>query len=660
LKILFITDWYPTKDKPVSGIFVKEHAKAVSAIGDDIIVIHCESLRSHIKGLFSFEDTLEDSIRTIRIYYYASPLRTINYLVYLWSILRTSQKIIRTGYKPEVIHAHIYSAGVPAVILGKMFRIPVVVSEHSTEFPRKILKKSELWKARFAFKWANIVITVSKSLKMAIENYGIKSRFEIVPNVVDTQVFQPSPSPHPKSNLKHLVVVSLLDLSHKKGIPYLLSALVKVRMRRDDWHLDIVGDGPARREYEHLVEELGLSQRVVFHGIKSKQEVSEFMRQADLFVLPSIVETFSVVVAEALATGVPVLATRCGGPEEFVTDDVGLLVPPGSVDALYEGLSYMLDNLQRYSYHSISQYALELFSPERVGMSLHTIYQSLKTRDHQKGSYNGGKVKPKDYWEHRLSNRLDITTVGQLGLGIYNYWLYKARFRAMHRALRKLNINVSGKSLIDVGVGSGAWIPFWEKGGLSKIVGLDLTTASISVLQKKYPQIEFFQRDICHELSFSQEENFDIVTVFDVLFHIVDDKDFQQAISNLSRLVKKRGLVLISDSFGNTPYGPFSHEYHRTYEHYMNELNRVGLKPVYFEPIFYTMTTPLCASDMKFGQLFSKFIKVILKVVTMIASNQKFASVNYLLGFFLYFFDGIVYRILKEGPGLKILFAYKR
>jgi ubiquinone/menaquinone biosynthesis C-methylase UbiE len=272
----------------------------------------------------------------------------------------------------------------------------------------------------------------------------------------------------------------------------------------------------------------------------------------------------------------------------------------------------------------------------------------------------GEKYNPKEYWEHRLSNRLDITTVGQLGLGIYNYWLYKARFRAMRRALRKLEIDVSGKSLIDVGVGSGAWIPFWEKGGVSKIVGLDITSASVLALRKRYPQFDFIQSDISGKLFILQEESFDIVTAFDILFHIIDDKNFHETISNITKLVKRDGWVFISDSFGTRSYGPFYHEYHRTYDHYMNELNQVGLKPVHFEPIFFTMTTPLCASDIRFGQLLSKFIRITLKMVTIIASNQKFARVNHLVGFFLYFLDGILYRVLKEGPGLKILFAYKR
>jgi glycosyltransferase involved in cell wall biosynthesis len=110
-------------------------------------------------------------------------------------------------------------------------------------------------------------------------------------------------------------------------------------------------------EYEQAAAILSIAERITFHGMKSKQEVAEFMRQADLFVLPSLFETFSIVTAEALSTGIPVLATRCGGPEEFVNEDVGLVVPPGDEEALCKGLDYMMDNLEKFNPNKISSYA---------------------------------------------------------------------------------------------------------------------------------------------------------------------------------------------------------------------------------------------------------------------------------------------------------------
>ncbi len=118
---------------------------------------------------------------------------------------------------------------------------------------------------------------------------------------------------------------------------------------------------------------------------------------------------------------------------------------------------------------------------------------------------------PKTYWENRFSKILDLTTVGHSGLGhVYNNWLYRARFNAMRRALRTLNLDVSRKSLMDIGVGSGAWIPFWQKRSISRIVGLDITFSSIRLLRNQYPQFEFMQGDICTKIPFVKYQNFDI------------------------------------------------------------------------------------------------------------------------------------------------------
>jgi len=108
--------------------------------------------------------------------------------------------------------------------------------------------------------------------------------------------------------------------------------------------------------------------------------VVEFMQRANLFVLPSLVETFSVPAAEAMACGTPVLSTRCGGPEEFIVEDVGILVPSHDADALFRGLDQMLDNLHLYSRQRISRYARERFAPEVVGAQLHAVYESLIER----------------------------------------------------------------------------------------------------------------------------------------------------------------------------------------------------------------------------------------------------------------------------------------
>ena len=268
------------------------------------------------------------------------------------------------------------------------------------------------------------------------------------------------------------------------------------------------------------------------------------------------------------------------------------------------------------------------------------------------------KYDPKEYWEHRLSKKLDLTTVGHSGLGyVYNHWLYRARFRAMHQALRNLNLDVSGKSLLDMGVGSGAWIPFWIECNISRLVGIDITSSSIYTLRNQYPQFDFFQGDIGDRLPYIKDHHFDIVTAFDVLFHIVDDKHFSNAITNISRFTKKSDWVIICDSFCKTPWGPYFHEYHRTYDDYYNALDIIGLNIVHIEPIFVSMTTTLCDLNLGYMRLLNNFTKLTLSIVNKLSSRKSTEWINHMIGFTLYVLDAALCRTAETGPSLKILFA---
>jgi glycosyltransferase involved in cell wall biosynthesis len=367
--VLFIPAWYPSAENPTAGTFVREHARAVSLF-DDVTVLHIQPVSPfHGRDRLSWREEIDEGIHTIRV-----RLPHIKAVSYTLGVMAAYYRLARRGYRPDVIHPHVYLAGAPALLIGKLHHLPVVVTEHFTEFPRRTLSKVRIRQAQIAFRWADTVMPVSRCLQHAIESYGIRANFKVVPNVVDTALFHPL-SGQTKRSTERLLFVGLLDPSHKKGVPHLLRALAQLRQRRDDWQLDIVGDGPARAEYQRMTADLGLSDKIIFHGLKSKPEVAQFMHGTDLFVLPSLFETFSVATAEALATGTPVIATRCGGPEDFVTPEVGLLVPPGDTEALADAIDWMLANHDRYDPTAVAAYAHGRFSHEAVGMQLHEIYR---------------------------------------------------------------------------------------------------------------------------------------------------------------------------------------------------------------------------------------------------------------------------------------------
>ena len=372
IRVLHIPTWYPSEKNPVLGLFVHEHVKA-TALFADVVVLYNEGWDNSIRGLYQIKEQVEDGIRTLRVRYRRRPISKISYFLYLWSIFVAFKKLLKGGWKPDLIHAHVYRAGVPAVLLGKKYNLPVIVTEHYTGFPRGLIKGLERWKAKFAFENATLVCPVSEDLAKHIKKLGIKARFNIVPNVVDLNLFYP-PKEIEEHEEKRLLTVAFL--TPKKGIPYLLQALAMLKEKRGDFVLDIVGDGPNRKEYEEMTKKLGLEDKVFFHGIKPKVEVAKFMRRADIFVLPSLVETFGVVVIEAMACGKPVIATNIGGPNEIINEETGILVPSGNAEALKDAIDFMLDHYVSYNAQRISNYVTQRYSPEKVGKEFYSLYTS--------------------------------------------------------------------------------------------------------------------------------------------------------------------------------------------------------------------------------------------------------------------------------------------
>lgn len=375
LNILFITPWYPIHENPMAGVFIKEHARAVQ-IYDNVIVIHLLGASREIKSLWQIERDIENNtccpITVFRIRWKLIPFPYLTYLLYLFCIFMTVRRIRTGGFQPNIVHAHIYSSGIPAVMLSKFHNIPAIITEHSSAFMRGLLPPKEIRKIRYSFRNAHLILPVSSALKETIEAIGIRGNFRIVPNAVDTNRFKP---PHKSKHITQiksiLFVGSLLPV---KCLHILIKAIFQVKSLRRDWRLDIIGEGPQRAELENLVSKLDLRDYVTFHGQKRQDEVAQLMRDADFLVLTSEYETFSVAIAEALVSGLPVISTRCGGPEELINNENGVLISRNDPIGLAHSIVWMLDNLDIYSAATISQSSAKQFGMDKVGEVLHSIY----------------------------------------------------------------------------------------------------------------------------------------------------------------------------------------------------------------------------------------------------------------------------------------------
>ncbi len=355
-------------------MFVREHAKAVGRY-DDIVVLHAAGKDPNLKETWRLkleeDPALTEGIATWRLWHRASPVPKTSYAFYLASAFAAYRRLLATGFRPDVIHAHVFEAGLPAVLLGRRYGIPVVITEHDSDFPRRRLARAAVWRARVAFALAHRVLPVSQALQRGIQAYGIRGRFQVVPNVVDTERFLPPAKtlrePQP---LRLLFVGSLIPV---KGLSVLLTALSRLGWPPGTWRLDVIGDGSERAACEQQAVESGLGTQIVFHGVQTKAVVADFMQRADLLVLPSLWDNAPCVLIEAMACGLPILATQVGGIPEIVDEAVGCLVPPDDSAALADALARMLNILPSYDRRDIAARATR-YSPTEVGRALHAIY----------------------------------------------------------------------------------------------------------------------------------------------------------------------------------------------------------------------------------------------------------------------------------------------
>ncbi|MEX1141168.1 MAG: glycosyltransferase [Thermoleophilaceae bacterium] len=372
LQVLVVPKWYPWPDRPVLGIFCREHARAL-ATRHDVVVLASLATRRPGFAAFRLDDAVEDGIRTIRIRYRRPVLRPAAMGFQLLGMLAALRRLRRDGWRPDVVHAHVYQAAPPALALGRLSRAPVAVTEHYTGFQRGLVTGYDRTLARLSFERADVVAPVSDELAGHLRGLAPGARIEVVANVVDTSAFTP-PGVHLAGDAEGARLLTVAALAEKKGHRHLLEALANV----PDATLDVVGDGELRGELERLAADLGVGERVRFLGERPKEEVAELMRAADLFVLASLAENLPVVLIEAQASGLPAVATRVGGVPELVDRDAGVLVEPADPGALAGAIRDVLARRADFDPTALADRAADRYGYDAIAERWTAIYADLR------------------------------------------------------------------------------------------------------------------------------------------------------------------------------------------------------------------------------------------------------------------------------------------
>ena len=144
-----------------------------------------------------------------------------------------------------------------------------------------------------------------------------------------------------------------------------------------NWRLRIIGEGVERNSLQQMIENYNLGDKIYLIGRRNKNEIISIYSESDFFVLSSRAENFSVAILEALAAGLPVVGTICGGIRECIDERNGLLVPVDDVECLADSILTMATNLDKYDRDYITDNCKQRFSPSVLAHDLTKIYEGL-------------------------------------------------------------------------------------------------------------------------------------------------------------------------------------------------------------------------------------------------------------------------------------------
>jgi glycosyltransferase involved in cell wall biosynthesis len=278
---------------------------------------------------------------------------------------------------PDIIHAHsAWWAGAAAIRIGKTLDRPVVLTEHHDRFlTPESLSARRGWYALRAFRDATAVSCVSDELRSSLRDWGVAREISVIPNPIFPSDFPLRSKPLRSPDDASFRFLAVAHLQAHKGMHTLIDAFAEA-FPDGDAELIIGGSGPERGRLQQQISDRALSSRVRLAGHLRSSQVVQHMHHADAFVLPSHREPFGVVVLEALACGLPVLATESGGPSSIVTDDLGVRVAPESVADLAHGLRTIRSDIERFDPATLRKAVLRRFGPDLFAQRTEALYDS--------------------------------------------------------------------------------------------------------------------------------------------------------------------------------------------------------------------------------------------------------------------------------------------
>lgn len=366
--VLFLSSWYPSRVHTTLGNFVRYHALAASKYNsiNVLYIVADDNVKDYEIKYFQ-----DHELKTTIVYFKRGIFKYLNYFVAFtkgFHFVKEKNKL-----KFDIVHINIMHPGIwQALYLKWRYKIPYVVSENWHGFQdlaKYNLSFLEMKLIKIGIRFSSVISPVSKQLKNCMINANYQAKYQIIPNVVDTDKFHIGELDTNKNNFTFLHVSTLDDSI--KNVSGIIDAFEKIKHK--NMVLKIIGDGPVDWIIKK-VSTLKTKNTVIVESEKTHDQIAEEMQKADVFVLFSNIENLPLVLIESISSGTPFIATKVGGIPELFNNELGRLVDAGSIDQLLSEMNFMVKNPDFFNPSRIRSFAIKNYSNEEVGKKFNDLY----------------------------------------------------------------------------------------------------------------------------------------------------------------------------------------------------------------------------------------------------------------------------------------------
>lgn len=385
MKIFIIARGYPSHTSPTWGCFEKDQAEALVQMGHQVTILSVDTRFRFDKRKLGIQHLVDNGISIYNMFVIPSKLlffipQAVKNKFYAWLLLLTFRKAIKTHEIPDVIYAHYLDIINWAMVIKKRYNIPLVGMEHWSKINQDPMQERIRNLIYSTYPHVDHLIAVSEALKQTIMAMDVQPNISVIHNMVSDDFHYIAQENHP------LTFISVGRLVSGKRFDLLIDALSNTKkILPKNWRLLIVGDGKLKKALQQQITNHKLEKHIYLLGQKTKAEIVHLLQTSDIFVLPSQSETFGVAYIEALACGLPIIATDCGGPRDIVTPNNGFLIPTDNQQALEKAIINMVQNMHLYNRQMIADECQNRFSSTNVAKRIlkileNTIQESKKQK----------------------------------------------------------------------------------------------------------------------------------------------------------------------------------------------------------------------------------------------------------------------------------------